>query len=133
MWVEGMPGSAAALGCERLLRNYMKERRLIVVTVVQGGKVDIGYEIVTGAAWRVVHALENLSGGNVQLGMRVRCVAEGHCLSNFFTVDEQSFAGRAGCNVSKPSATASIEAMELCCLSTAVNVTKENWDRRHLC
>ena len=62
---------AADLGCERLLRNYMKERELLVVTVVRGGKVDIGYEIVAGAAWRAVHALENLSGGNVPLGIQV--------------------------------------------------------------
>jgi hypothetical protein len=45
-----MSGSAAALGCERLLRNYMKVRELIVVTVVRGGKVDIGDEIAVGAA-----------------------------------------------------------------------------------
>ena len=93
-------------GCERLLRNYMKERRLTVVTVVQGGKVDIGDEIATDATWRLVRALENVSCGNVSLGMPVHSLCQRHGLSNFFTVDEQSFAGRAGCNVSKPSATA---------------------------
>jgi hypothetical protein len=54
----------------------------------------------------VVHALENLSGGNVQLGMQVRCVAEGHCLSNFYTIEVQSFAGRTVPNVSNLSVTA---------------------------
>jgi len=84
----------------------MKERRLIVVTVVQGGKVDIGDEIATGATWRLVRALENVSRGNVSLGMPVHTLGKRHGLSNFFTVDEESFAGRAGSNVSKPSATA---------------------------
>jgi len=65
----------------------MKEEELTVVTVVRGGKVDIGYEIAAGAARRPVHALENLFGGNVQLGIQVRCLAEGHCLSNFYTID----------------------------------------------
>ena len=95
--------------------------------------MDIGYEIVTGAAWRVVHALENLSGGNVQLGMQVRCVAEGHCLSNFYTIEVQSFAGRTVPNVSNLSATAWIKEIERCCLSTEMNVTKENRDIGHLC
>jgi len=87
VWVEGMPGSSVDSGCERLLRNYMKEEELTVVTVVRGGKVDIAYEIVAGAARRPVHALENLFGGNVQLGIQVRCPVEGHCLSNFYTID----------------------------------------------
>jgi len=106
MWVKGMPGFSVALGCERLLRNYMKEEELTVVTVVRGGKVDIESEIFTGAVWRAVHALENLFHGNVQLGIKVRCMAERHCLSNFCTIEEQSFAGRTVPNVSKLSVTA---------------------------
>jgi hypothetical protein len=93
-------------GCERLLRNYMKERELIVVTVVRGGKVDIGDEIAAGAAYRVVRALENLSSGIAARGMPVHPVCEGHCLSNFFTVDEERLLERVVRNVSKPSATA---------------------------
>jgi hypothetical protein len=104
----------------------MKERRLTVVTVVRGGKVDIGDEIAAGAIWKPVPALENVSRGNVSLGTPVHTFRKRHRLSNFFTVDEESSAGRAGTNVSKPSATASTAAIELCCLSTAVNVTKEN-------
>jgi len=61
MWVERMPGSAADFGCERLLRNYMKEKEILVVTVVGGGKVDIGDEIAADASLRMVPALENLS------------------------------------------------------------------------
>ena len=95
--------------------------------------MDIGDEIATDATWRMVRALENVSCGNVSLGTPVHTLGQRHGLSNFFTAGGESFAGRAGCNVSKPSATASIEAMELCCLSTVVNVTKENWDKRHLC
>jgi hypothetical protein len=106
MWVEGMSRLAADLGCERLLRNYMKERELLVVTVVRGGKVDIGDEIAAGATLRLVRALENMSCGNGELGMPVHTVGKGHCLSNFFTVDVESFAGRSGRNVSKPSVTA---------------------------
>jgi hypothetical protein len=83
----------------------MKERRLIVVTVVQGGKVDIGDEIATGATWRLVRALENVSRRNVSLGMPVHTLGKRHGLSNFFTGDEAGFAGRAGSNVSKPSVT----------------------------
>jgi len=56
-----MPGSAADFGCERLLRNYMKEKEILVVTVVGGGKVDIGDEIAADASLRMVPALENLS------------------------------------------------------------------------
>ena len=95
--------------------------------------MDIGDEIAADATWRLVRALENMSCGNVSLGKPVHTLGQRHGLSNFFTVDEENFAGRAGCNVSKPSATASIGAMELCCLSTVLNVTKENWDMRHLC
>ena len=72
VWVGRMPGLAADLGCERLLRNYMKVRELLVVTVVRGGKVDIGDMIVAGAVWRAVHALENVSGGIEPLGIRGR-------------------------------------------------------------
>ena len=72
VWVKGMPGLGVDLGCERFLRSYMKVRELTVVTVVRGGKVDIGDEIATDAPWRIVRALENLSRGNVGLGIRVQ-------------------------------------------------------------
>ena len=106
LWDRGNETWTGVLGCERLLRNYMKERRLIVVIVVQGGKVDIGDEIATGATWRMVRALENVSHGIVSLGTPVHTLGKRHGLSNFFTVDEESFAGRASRNVSKLSATA---------------------------
>ena len=40
----------ADFGARGFLRNYMKEREILVVTVVGGGKVDIGDEIAGGAS-----------------------------------------------------------------------------------
>jgi hypothetical protein len=57
---------------ERLLRNYIKVREVLVVTVVRGGKVDIGYMMPAGAAWRTVRGLENLYCGNVWFGTLVQ-------------------------------------------------------------
>ena len=132
MWVGRMPGLTADLGCERLLRNTMKEREILVVTVVRGGKVDIGYMIAAGATWRVVRALENLSCGNGECGTPVHGVGKGHCLSNFCTTDDESFPKRSVRNVSKRSATASTGAIELCPLSTEITRAKENWNEASL-
>jgi len=127
-----MHGLAADFRCERLLRNYMKEREILVVIVVGGGKVDIGDEIAAGASLRVVRALENLSRENEEVGTPVHPVSAGHSLSNFFTTDEERIAGRAVLNVSKLSATAWTGVIEWCCLSTAIAEAKENWNEASL-
>ena len=111
----------------------MKERELIVVTVVRGGKVDIGDEIAGGAAWRLVRALENPFGGNEERGTPVHRGRNGHCLSNFCTAGVESFAARSVRNVSKRSVSAWAAEIELCRLSTGINVTKENGYNGHLC
>ena len=58
-------GSCAGSGCERLLKNYMKEKEVLVVIVVRGAKVDIEDMIVGDAGLRCVPGLEKLSGEKV--------------------------------------------------------------------
>ena len=65
-------GKDAVSGSGGLLKNYIKGREVLVVTVVRGGKVDIGYMMAADAAWRTVQALENPYCGNVWFGTLVQ-------------------------------------------------------------
>jgi hypothetical protein len=110
----------AVFGCEGLLRNNMKEIKVLVVAVVRGVKVDIGDMIVTDAASRAVQALEKRSDRNVPLGMPVQRAAQSPCLSHFFTGDVGAASERAVRNVSKWLRTAPVAEIEQPCLSTVV-------------
>ena len=72
MWVRrpgpSVEGQRLLKGCEGLLRNNMKEKKVLVVTVVRGAKVDIAPLIAGDAALRAVQALEKRSHGKAWFG-----------------------------------------------------------------
>ena len=107
----------------------MKEKKVLVVVIVRGAKVDIADLIATDAALRAVQTLEKQSDRNGLYGRPVRGAVQAPRLSHFFTVDVDAASERAVRNVSKPFRTASIA--EICepCLSTAATKPKENWNR----
>ncbi len=72
-------------GCERPLRNYMKEEEILVAAVVRSAKVDIGSEATTGAGRSWVHALENSACGNERDGRPVTGCGQRTALSVLFT------------------------------------------------
>jgi hypothetical protein len=120
-----------AFGRERLLRNNMKEIKVLVVTVVRGVNVDIVDMIAAGAALRWVQALEKPSGGNVRSGRLARQVWSGPWLSHFFTRDVDRQSQRAVRNVGKRFYTAPMAEIEQPCLSTAMRQPKENGNMIH--
>jgi len=71
--------------CERLLRNYMKEKKVLVVTVVRGAKVDIADVIGCNAGLSCVPGLEKLSGEKAWFVLPVVKGDLCGCLSNFCT------------------------------------------------
>jgi hypothetical protein len=128
--VQGTEAVAARVsGRERLLRNYIKVREVLVVIVVRGGKVDIGYMMLADAVGGSVRSLENLYSRNVKFGMSVQASSERHCLSNFFTDGVDGFSERAVRNVSNRFGTASIEEIEPSRLSTVEADVTENRDQ----
>lgn len=112
---------------EKFLKNNMKENKLPVVAVVRGAKVDIGDMIATGAALKVVRALEKWSRRNVEIGMPVQKLFYRPCLSHFFTIAVDAASERVVRNVCNGLATAPAAKIKCPCLSTVFEPAKENW------